>query len=156
MSRIKNYGLIIIRGFSDQQKKKVLAISIGFHYSSQYTIYGPAIVEAVKLEHAANSPRVLVQPEITQNIELIKIGLFYHQLEKMEDELIFLNYLWKIFYIEKESSISIIMSHRDAVLKGLEKYKDNSRVLEKYIWLKNYHNHIIAYLNFRDPSMGIN
>lgn len=130
-------------------------VAVGFHYSSEYTIYGPTIVKAVELEHTANYPRILIQPEIIKNLELIKMGMFYHQMERMKDDHAFLNYLWKIFYIEKEISIALIMAHREAILRGLEKYKDNPKILEKYIWLKNYHNRMISYLVFRDQGIEI-
>jgi len=137
-------------------------ISMGFHYSSEYTIYGPAIVKAVELEHIASYPRILIDSEILQDENIITAPFFSFQLAAVEDEHVFINYLWMLFYVEedlfstkREAGISNLRSHRDTVLKGLEKYKDSPKILQKYKWLKDYHNLIVGLLDLREQNMGI-
>lgn len=128
-------------------------ISIGYHYASDSILYGPALLEAVELEKVADYPRILLSPSILNHVDLISMAAFYYQLHKLGDEHWFVNYLWGIYFKEKENGASDLLFHQRAVSEALAKYAGIENVLRKYRWVRDYHNDSVSHLTFATEDM---
>jgi hypothetical protein len=131
-------------------------LAVGYHYTSEYILYGPALVEAVRLEHAAIHPCISVSNSIVEDIHLVGIPLQMHQYHKLtHDGPWFVNYLSKIFFVEKESSLRIIEHHHNTIAKKMRDFSENPKILSKYIWVADYHNDLINMIKFKDECAVI-
>jgi hypothetical protein len=73
-------------------------LTVGYHHASEYILYGPALVEAVSLEHAAINPVISIPPSLIENFQHISVSHQFHQCHRLSyDEPWFVNYLSKIF-----------------------------------------------------------
>jgi hypothetical protein len=71
-----------------------------------------------------------------------------------KDDCYFLNYLLHEFLVEKDAPYmsltnDIIEIHYRLIKKNIEEYKNNNEILEKYIWLQDYHETAVAYFKER-------
>lgn len=134
------------------------AIVYGEIYSDNNIIYGKGIVEAVEGEKKAIFPRIIISKELKNMIDdnrksyggdeywgdkmLIKLDNFQEY---------FLNYLDDMDYHCLEEVLEI---HKKLIEENIKKYslllnnreikcEKIKKVLEKYEWLKDYHNHYI-------------
>jgi hypothetical protein len=130
-------------------------LALGNHHASDYVLYGPAIVQAVELERVAKYPRILISNEIMDHPDLAKMACFYYQFHKFGDDHWFVNYLWGIYFKDKKYALADIAFHRAAVLSGMVQHKDDERILEKYTWLRDYHNDAIGHLTYGTDEMRI-
>jgi hypothetical protein len=126
-------------------------VALGYHYASDYVLYGPALVEAVKIEHSTSSPCISISNAIVEDIHLIMMALQLHEFHKIrKDGSWFVNYLSKIFYIEKEKSLNIIERHHCIVKEKLDEYRHAAKILAKYKWVADYHNDLVNMITFKD------
>jgi hypothetical protein len=130
-------------------------LAIGHHYASENVLYGPALVEAVELEKIADYPRILVSDPIMEHPDLTKMAAFYYQIHKLPDDHWFINYLWGIYFKEKEHGIQDLRWHSEAVIRALEEHAGNSAVHRKYEWCRAYHNDAVSHLTFATDDMKI-
>jgi hypothetical protein len=131
-------------------------VALGYHYATEYILYGPALVEAVKLEHSTSHPCIAISQEIIEDIQLMRLPLMMHQYHKIEKNgPWFINYLSKIFYIEKDISLRIIQRHHDIVQEKLTTYRDIRKILSKYKWVADYHNDLVSMIKFKDECPTI-
>ncbi|HBA89581.1 MAG TPA: hypothetical protein DCZ75_16820 [Geobacter sp.] len=131
-------------------------VAIGYHYASEHTIYGPALVEAVSLEKTAKHPCIAIANEIIEDANLITLSLQTHQYHKIDfDGPWFVNYLGKIFFIQKEASLRILEEHRMIIKSKIVEFADTNNVLLKYKWIANYHNDLIGMISFKDECTFI-
>ena len=69
------------------------------------------------------------------------------------DEKYFLNYLYIAFDdFPDVGAISNIRRHKEIIEKALSDYADNSKVLRKYTWLRDYHNAFLEWIVRREKE----
>ena len=123
------------------------AIVYGEVYSDNNIIYGKGIIEAVEGEKKAKFPRIIISEELKKIIDENRKS-YGGKTYWGDDTLIklkyypeyFLNYLNDVEYQYVEE---VLKKHKNTIEQNLKKYKDNENVIEKYIWLKDYHNFYI-------------
>ncbi len=129
------------------------AITIGDFYINQQIAFGPALLEAYGLESTKTSePRIILSDSA---IDLVKSHLNYYadarsapqttSLLKDIDGQWFLNYL-NASIVEYnpeyfDMSIDYLKKHKEQVVEKLYTYRNEPRILRKYIWVANYHNY---------------
>ena len=135
-------------------------ISLGGLYIDDHAIYGEALVEAYEIESLkAINPVVMLSRDVLEfaksnehmgvvsqvfNGKLCRSYIFEFNGQ------CFVNYLRSAFVpVEDPDAVGILPTeldvefmrfHRDAVILNLEKYSENRRVYEKYLFLAAYHN----------------
>ena len=145
---------IIIRG----------GVSIGDIYISSGRVFGPGLIRAHELENKyALYPRIIIDPILIikyKNEKLLKAG--WH---KIEEELKFFEDLikqgddgvWFVDYareigglIAPQEYLAFLQKHREVIIEGAKKNKNHmelNSISIKFIWMANYHNHIISNLD---------
>ena len=125
-------------------------IEAGYNYIDEKIVFGDALITAYNLESKlAVFPRVLVGPELKSLIERQK--KWYPNINKMphNDVLnlastdLFIDYLkGSLSFCEDDykSIYPLVEKHKVNIEKELKQHQSNSKVLQKYIWLKDYHN----------------
>lgn len=131
-------------------------ISIGSLFHDGNIVYGPAMNEAYELESVyAKMPRVIIAKEtIQQGIEKTKLSHNSLQEEteyvlklitEDDDGWLFVDILRQNSELTDEGSeyfywLSIL---RNSIVENLNLYKDDVKIMEKYIWLKDYFNTVV-------------
>jgi disulfide oxidoreductase YuzD len=125
-------------------------------------IFGPGLNQAYKIENEkAIYPRIVVSEEIFELVKSSPLLKARHHtfseeseyvqglVRKYRDKNYFLDYL---SVAESEVNeppndyIKYLKLHKSKIQFGLNKYSKNQNVLEKYKWLKKYHNNTVAQL----------
>jgi len=109
-------------------------------YSDAEFIYGKALAKAQKLTaEEALYPRILIDQSFLDATQLTRTKSYF---STDFDGHIFVDYLryFKFLYFYLECDESALQLHRAYVIKNMEKYKGNAKVLMKYKWCKDYHN----------------
>lgn len=126
------------------------AFSMDHLYVGADVVYGPAILEAYKLEsEIANNPRIIFSDEV---MDLVRAHLKYYgdpkdspQYEEImldTDGRYFINYLYGIIENDEYSiDESALMMHKKNVEDRLRQFQNNSHIWSKYLWVANYHNY---------------
>ena len=122
------------------------AIIYGEVYSDDNIIYGKGIVEAVEGEKNSKFPRIIISEDLKKIIDenrqsygedfwgdvtLVKLNNYSEY---------FLNYLNNM---EWQCIEGVLEKHKKMIEYNLNKYKNKENILEKYRWLKDYHNYYI-------------
>lgn len=112
-------------------------------------VFGSGLVKAYELEGEAFAPRIKLDESL--NISKIMIGV-----EKDDDGNWYFDYL-KLFYArfyygkneeQQRYFFQCLQSHKDNIVKAIKKYGDIKELLQKYEWLKKYHNDFCFDLKF--------
>jgi len=121
-------------------------------------LYGPALVEAYRLENrSAVFPRIVVDPHI---LEEVRVNKFIRhpdhdgtmELEHINDLLkqdqngiLFVDYLRTIKEECRETAdyLNFLHVHRGLILNGLARYRMEDKIYQKYLWLKEYHKNTV-------------
>lgn len=136
-------------------------ITLGEVYADDGFIFGPGLVDAYLLENKiAKSPRIILQKEVVDLIsDVPALRLWSH---KPNEELKYVKDLIKLdsdgyYYIdylramvtevEPEDYFNFLIHHRNNIKENLSRFKSDSHTLEKYAWLKDYHNSSINEMN---------
>ena len=131
-------------------------MAVGLHRASENVLYGPALVEAVELEKQATHPRIVISDQmITRYPDLLQVVAFYYQMHRFQDEKWFVNYLWGIYFKDKEDGIRELAKHSAVIVQAINKYGHIPRVLSKYEWARGYHNDAVGHLKHGTPEMKI-
>jgi hypothetical protein len=126
------------------------AVCIGGLYMDEEMVFGPALVEAYKLEKcSARDPRVVLSDEC---MKAVVRHAQYHAPQRESpqaamvavdvDGIGFVNYLslCVLQLVEQPlDAIPILASHRDSVIKMLKKNRMDPLVWAKYRWVAQYH-----------------
>lgn len=125
-------------------------LAVGELFVSESNVYGPALLEAYKLENSvAVNPCVVLSNDV--------MGLVAHHCTFYRGEIapqhrhilvnsegrFFINYLSECIYetdVSEEIDWDGIAQHRDHIESALIKYSSYPRVFDKFVWLANYHN----------------
>lgn len=121
------------------------AVTVGDIVQSWGIVYGPAVVKAHVLEDQKGSPPRIVVDEQA-------LALATTEEENSDSELSgvvtkdgsvsYVDYLGACeaeFNVPEQEYPIFLKIHRDLIRENLAKYSLNSRVLSKYLWLKEYH-----------------
>ncbi len=135
-------------------------ISIGEHYMDEETVFGPALIESYNLESkVAVYPRVilseLAKRRVQEHMRYYGIPANSPQhlhILKDSDGQWFVNYLYVLLQSGENHLRSRLVQHKQIVEEKLEEYKDDSKLLDKYGWVANYHNYFCE--NYVENSEG--
>lgn len=132
-------------------------VAIGDFYGDDDFTYGPAIIEAHKLEKVAIYPRIILGDEV---VELVKQHINYYAepeyspqnfelLKDNTDGKWFINYLDAVMENvsengDYEEAIKLLQQHKQEIEKNLNKFSTNQYVLNKYVWSAQYHNYFCS------------
>jgi hypothetical protein len=136
-------------------------ITFGSIVRSYGQLFGPALIRAYDLERTiANYPRIVVDDvvfrELDRNPALTKRG-FEHEktgilalLDKGEDGVWFIDYL-RAVHSEAYPELfrRMLKRHRQVIKDKLREFEGNKKILEKYEWLRSYHNRTVEQLRMR-------
>jgi hypothetical protein len=136
-------------------------LTLGPFFMDDNISFGPALVDAVSLEHVACFPRVLVGPTA---MEQVKVHLeFYgnhpeqapHNSNLWVDQHgdVFVNYLDAVKNFVGESAREakdLVDTHRDRIVDALGTYRDTPSIWQKYAWAATYHNAFCAANDLND------
>jgi len=121
-------------------------LSFGNHYMDDTVVFGPALLEAHDLEDQAVYPCVVLGDSI---LNLVKRHLLWYSsvdvaphnrhIAVSGDQRFFVNYLHMLDdgFGPDPSGLA---AHREIITTQLSALSGDRHVLEKYIWLANYHN----------------
>jgi hypothetical protein len=121
-------------------------LSLGPFFASDQFVYGPALVEAHRLESKeAIFPRIVLSREAAQ-YALAQLRAFLGGEDEVHrthlavdrDGLPFVNYLYAAWDIEG-GSLEYIVNHKGQVVSRLERYRGEPHIHLKYQWLADYH-----------------
>lgn len=123
------------------------ALTIDELHVSRDTIFGKALVEAHALaEEKGGPPRIVLSNSAAQYLRQYTNHIpdpghssWGQELLRDEDGKVFLNYLI-LLNEEHSTAVRDLEKHRDMVCGGLTAHRGNRTVLEKYRWLRDYHN----------------
>lgn len=124
------------------------AISIGNHYRSERVMFSKALVKAYEAEsHKAIYPRIIIDQD--NNNDMFELYSFINGLVNTgmllrEGNEVFVDYLGRVNsmrHISPDYTAYRFKIHKTIIEENLLKYKDNEKVLVKYIWMGFYHNY---------------
>lgn len=125
-------------------------VTFGDQFMDDRINFGPALVEAVKLEKLAVNPRIVLSETVTR---LTRHFCTYYadgydnpfgvHLAVLPDRTLFLSYLSVVNEADDvQQALDMLTLHRDAVVAQLDNSVDDPHVHEKYRWLAGYHNFV--------------
>lgn len=123
------------------------AIAKGKLFHHNKVLFGSSYIKAYELEkEKANFPRVIVDPDIIDFFELkegqVPLAPTFYGTDK--DGMYYLRYwTWYLFPPYAGSFDDYLMIVRKWIVSHIDKFEDNSRVLPKYIWLKDEFNSLV-------------
>ena len=151
-------GRVFIRG----------AVVYGDSYSDENIIFGPALIDAYRLERCKTKavwPRVLIDQSIlNKTTEEERTRDFYEFLRQDTDNLVYLDYLRELFHLivlgenkrivgERQQDFGLpakfFEEHKQAILTQVynsmkeEKRDERREIIRKYVKLSEYHNSTI-------------
>lgn len=127
-------------------------LSYGYLFMDEYTVYGPAILDAYSLESKkARDPRIVLSENVH---ELVQSFTEYYEAPQESpynkailidpDGQAYINYLEGLTSVESnEESVhwESIKKHKANIEKGLEKHYSDPLIWLKFYWLANYHDY---------------
>ena len=128
------------------------AISVGRHYQDRDIAFGEALLEAVKYDKSGGPPRLVlaqsVESVVSKHLSWYGDGNWTphhsHLLEDPQDGRLFVNYLAAAYQFFPDGPVDyeLFEQHGEVVRKGLREYEHKPEILNKYVWLANYHNFV--------------
>ena len=116
------------------------------HIDDKY-LYGSGLIRAYELENdIAIMPRVILDRTLENEFEKLKVVAFLFIRDY--DGLVMTDYLWSIEDPQENFNYDILKNYQQVITAGLEEYKDNLKILQKYLWCKEYHNRV--YSNYEE------
>ncbi len=130
-------------------------INVGPMYARRDVFFGPAFNEAYRQEDdVAVNPIIVIAPDL---VDLITSYPHYQSYEllstignpnmKYNHSYTYINYLYLMKTLNllngNKQIEDFIVSHRDRIQAEMLKNAENVKVLMKYLWLKELHNHYV-------------
>ena len=128
---------------------------IGDYWSEPDLIYGKAILDAVRLEKAANAPRVVLGKQAARaagrnrDVSALRIGTDMESIPddeprfrpvRREGDTFFIDYLIAAYDHHGGPQLPVFERHRDLITARLEEFASHPKIKRKYAWLQMYHN----------------
>jgi hypothetical protein len=139
------------------------ALTMGGMERSYGALFGPGLILAYDLERQqAKFPRIILDPVLLRELETNPVLRRHKYQEEMaylssfltkdDDGFTFIDYL-KGMQTELDTNefLEFLERHKVLVEKGLAEFSDTNSVLEKYEWLKKYHN--LATTAYLQPAL---
>jgi hypothetical protein len=141
-------------------------IAVGPAYVDEHVVFGPALVEAYDLEQrVAVFPRIVLSKAAREYVGE-QVGCYLggacaaphnnHLLVDRDGEW-FVNYIDAAHIDRDPDSLpeyrTYLEKHRDRAKENIRSYRDDRRVLEKYLWIGRYHNYVTRYLYPEDADL---
>lgn len=132
------------------------AISVGDLFLDENTAFGPALLDAYKLESTrARDPRVILSAGVIDYLSR-HIGFYGHPRHAPQlamvlrdaDGEVFVHYLHYLVGWDDDRPFinsNSLAQHRDNVIRNLKVHRGSPRVWAKYQWVANYHNYFCNY-----------
>jgi hypothetical protein len=169
--------LEIIRIIGRLMKNGILirgALVIDDLFVNGNTFFGPGIIRAYTSEALAKYPRIVFDKNIIELFDRINDdGILYDPydrykkmvsnisrdnlvkvkkdvlsvLRKGYDGMYYIDYLKILFDEYEDEAFDFINCHFMLIIRGLENSKNDVNILEKYLWMKRYHNNFIDSIN---------
>jgi hypothetical protein len=128
-------------------------ISRGLFFANEELVTGPALIKSVLIEeHDAIYPRVLLDAAcyesiipngIADNLDVGKGIQWADGLLVDGDGQLFVNYLLANDQVTVPAEIeSRLTAHRDLINDRLIEFRSQPAILEKYVWMADYHNFV--------------
>jgi hypothetical protein len=127
------------------------ALALGDFHIRDRLIFGPALVNAAELEHdVAVHPRIVLSRE-SEKSQQSDLQHYFPPEDSPQNNLLlrdgdgwtFINYLALLFDEPTDPRPALVI-HRDQIQTQLAKHKTRKRVWEKYRWVAEYHNNVVA------------
>lgn len=131
-------------------------ISIGNHYKSKNILFSKALVNAYLTEsEEARYPRIVVDTIHNEDNYLtfprVLETLLEAELLIKDDNCYFVDYVYRL----KRYGYRYVEKHKKYIETNLVSNKETTKVLEKYIWLAEYHNYKMIN-SWKDYRININ
>lgn len=137
-------------------------ITVGDLYLHRGLVFGPALVDAYRLETVvAVHPRIVLDACVEPL--LMRARSSYGdpdrdapqdtQVMRDADDLLFVDYL-SLLFDEVEGFATGLQRHRDVIDRGLTENARKTRVWEKYHWMADYHNAVCMRAGFPPSDVG--
>jgi hypothetical protein len=124
-------------------------IAIGDLFIDDYVVFGPGLTEAYELESKfAISPKIVLSNQTKQLVDkhlgyyASKVNCPYcHTLAIDSDGTYFINYLSNIIDFDNDHFFEKdLLEHKKLISEKLKEHKTNFEILNKYLWVCDYHN----------------
>lgn len=126
------------------------AVTLGPFYIQGGLVFGPALIEAYELERdAAVHPRIVLGPRAEEaqrqaaSAPESAAGLQSQPLLCDDDGRVFVDYL-RVLLEDPQDPTPALKGYRDAVATRLQEHRRERHIWEKYRWVAEYHNQILA------------
>ena len=124
------------------------AVTIGEVVQSWKVVYGKGVVRAYELASKKGSPpRIVVDNEALAELRLAPEQVDLSGLIRTEDSVTYLDYLRACeaeLNVPEQEYPLFLRLHRDLIRSCLRKYINRPHELQKYEWLKSYHNRTLV------------
>lgn len=132
-------------------------LTVGMIHVEGQLAFGPGFIRAYQLESEfANYPRIVIGPEVFKALRASDRLVAEHHdladeihyqgrmLKRGDDGLWFIDYLYGIWgeMDEPENHPALVEQHRALIISRANAAPENSRVLQKYLWLAGYLNDV--------------
>jgi class 3 adenylate cyclase len=121
-------------------------LSIGKFHIRDGLVFGPALVEAYRLEsQIATHPRIVLSADAAKcQLEAQRrTSRGNPMLMRDGDGWTFINYLGAQIEVDPQDPIQALAEHRDQIVVNLIEHRSAKRVWEKYRWVAEYHNEVL-------------
>jgi hypothetical protein len=132
------------------------ALTAGLLERSYRVLFGPGLIAGYELERDyAQFPRIILSPDLFHQNKATRL-LWAHEfheemkylgehLKRDDDGLVFIDYLstWRESAGTEASFLEFLKNHKKLIEQGIEEHKGNGRVLQKYLWLRKYHDAVV-------------
>lgn len=126
------------------------AVTVGRLYHEQGIVFGPALVQAYRLESSrAKVPRVVIDPAMVT--AFLEHSDARYLIQKDTDDLFFIDFLSEQISPHRDVYMNPIEGEYDNLFAMMNQYTTNTRVMEKLLWLDSYFRKYVdeSYINFR-------
>jgi hypothetical protein len=125
--------------------------SVGLFHNVEDIVFGPALVEAHRLEQgAAHHPRVVLSDAAADCLRGHDVPLLIDQ-----DGRAFIDYLAPAFDDAAVEIDTVLRKHRDVIAGKLRRHRSDSRRWSKYRWSAEYHNRVCERRRPDSPKLTI-
>lgn len=135
------------------------AVTHGDIYFKGKTLFGPAYQKAYLLEKEANTPRIIVDPQVIADFIGYPEGRgdltfgnaqeeLHGQIRRDVDGQWFVDYLRSVQTETEydEDYLKFLLAHRKLISERIKTHGHDSKVLSKYQWMRGYHNLVVGEL----------
>jgi hypothetical protein len=132
------------------------ALTVGLLERTYKVLFGPGLIAGYELERDyAQFPRIILSPGLFQQNKATRL-LWAHEfheemkylgeyVKRDDDGLVFIDYLstWREAARTEASFLEFLQTHKKLIERGIDEHNDNGKVLQKYLWLKKYHDAVV-------------